>query len=96
MEMESGHEDRVTLQQDGVRPRRLMGSSLLLCDSIYVCARVCVSVCVVVGVVGGGVTYSTTVLTALSLTSVSAKIHTQTRRNKPPLLASRQTSDTSC
>lgn len=34
---ESGHEDRVRLQKDGVRPGRQMGRSVMLCYSIYVC-----------------------------------------------------------
>lgn len=37
MKTKSGHEDRVWLQQDGVRPGRQMGLSLMLCYSICVC-----------------------------------------------------------
>lgn len=35
--MESGRKDRVKLRKDGVWAGRQMGSSLILCDSVYVC-----------------------------------------------------------
>lgn len=64
--MENGHEDRVRLWQDGFRPGRQMGLSVMLCYSIYMC--VCVGE-------GGSHLISElhSHLTELSLTLMSAK-----------------------